>query len=400
MKGAEVALVDGLKVKVGSGDACDIVVADRSLDETAFELDVTAAGVTLTRPSGEAKALAPFEVVAFGTTAVAVGPAEGRWKALVWPKPAEEAAPAAPAKPAEPAKADDSDKPRKSRRSFGCLVWLVVLLLLGVAAWYFWPRVAVKCPRAEECRVTACSRMRAYWTAGCEKAVDWSRRGYAWAGGKVEKPAPAPVVLPTLEEIAADHGLRLVTEDGVKTLKGNCTRRTERFAIRALALASDPFVRFDLTDDESLKAAADELLFVVTEGAVKVVSASNRVVTLAGVQPTAAQFEKTVRSLNADVPGIERLETAGVRIGRPAAVEAPVEAAADGTPPAAAPKAKALARKDYPIAGLLVSPYPCVVMRNGLRLAEGAQIGSALIERIEADRLVLKEGSVTFEWRP
>mgnify|MGYP003314270966 CR=1 FL=1 len=63
MKGAEVALVDGLKVKVGSGDSCDIVVADRSLDEVAFELDATESGVTLTRPSGETQLLAPFEVV-------------------------------------------------------------------------------------------------------------------------------------------------------------------------------------------------------------------------------------------------------------------------------------------------------------------------------------------------
>ena len=419
MKGAEVALVDGLKVKVGSGDSCDIVVADRSLDEVAFELDVTEGGVTLTRPSGETQVLVPFEVVAFETTAIAVGPAEGKWKSLVWPKPVETVPPPSPATGADKEEkregkesettAEEAPRARthrgtKGRRGVGCLVALVILVLLGFAVWYFWPKVVEKCPKAEDCRVTICDKMRAWCAVGCEKTSDAARRGYAWTRGQFEKPEPVPVVVPTLEEIAADHGLCLETNDVVKTLKGNCARRTERFAIRALALASDPSVKFDLTDDESLKTAADELLFVVTEGAVKAVSASNRVVTLVGAQPTAAQFEKVVRSLNADVPGIERLVTSGVRIGRSAT---PVESSAgtdavasDTTDSAVAPQVKAVARRDYPIAGLLVSPYPCVVMRNGLRLAEGAQIGTSVIERIEADRLVLRDGTVTFEWRP
>jgi len=45
-------------------------------------------------------------------------------------------------------------------------------------------------------------------------------------------------------------------------------------------------------------------------------------------------------------------------------------------------------------------PYPCVVLRTGLRLAEGAQIGTATIVRIEADRLILRDGKTEFAWRP
>ena len=53
MKGAEIALVGGTRVKVGASDACDIVVADATLGEVAFELDVTESGVTLIRPDGK-----------------------------------------------------------------------------------------------------------------------------------------------------------------------------------------------------------------------------------------------------------------------------------------------------------------------------------------------------------
>ena len=60
MKGAEIALVPGTRVKVGSADSCDIVVADASLPGVAFELDVTDSAVTLILPAGDAKTMHPF----------------------------------------------------------------------------------------------------------------------------------------------------------------------------------------------------------------------------------------------------------------------------------------------------------------------------------------------------
>ena len=60
----------------------------------------------------------------------------------------------------------------------------------------------------------------------------------------------------------------------------------------------------------------------------------------------------------------------------------------------------AVGRPGNLIAGILTAPYPCVVMRNGHRVMEGAQIGTAILEKIEADRLVLSEAGKTFEWRP
>ena len=158
---------------------------------------------------------------------------------------------------------------------------------------------------------------------------------------------------------------------------------------------------FDLTDDESLKASSDELLFVVTEGALKAVAASNRVVTLSGYAPSSAELERAIRALNADVPGIDRLETSAIQVGgTPPVAVAKTKFAAPGVKATTPARAAAVARRDYPIAGIITKPYPLVVMRNGLRLAEGAQVGTATIERIEEDKLILREGKTTFEWTP
>ena len=203
------------------------------------------------------------------------------------------------------------------------------------------------------------------------------------------------------------HNLTLAKDGGRPVLGGNLRRRTERLAIRALALAADPLVRLDLTDDESLKTSADELLFACTDGQLKAVAASNRVVTLRGYVPDAAALERTIRALDADVPGIDRLDTSRVMVGGPA--PEPKEAVEEDEPETPTPVLKkkrvpkrklSAARPDYPVAGVLTKPYPCVVLRNGMRLCEGALIGTAEIIKIEADRLTLRESGRTFEWEP
>ena len=430
MRGAEIALVEGLRVSVGSGDDCDIVLADGSLPAHAFELDVTATSVTLVR-GDETQTLTPFEVVDVGTTAFAVGPAVGEWPenlargARARPvadatgaKPGELAADATGrlaadatgakpgaagansdatgAKPssgeggARPDEAGASPASRACRRGrgFGCLVVVVLLLLLVGLLYFFWPRVRTACPAAETARVSVVEHSLRAW----EGAKGLCRAAYA----RCAKSAPvAAAPGPSLAEIAAQYALTLTERDGAPLLAGHLRRRTERLAIRSLALADSPNVRFDLTDDESLKAAADELLFVVTEGALKAVAASNRVVTLVGRIPTSAALEKAVRALNADVKGIARLVTDGVSVGGPLPT-------ATADEPATAPKRRVAkpSAPDYPIAGILTAPYPCVVLRNGTRLTEGASLGTAVLVTIAADKLTLKDGGSVIEWRP
>ena len=401
LKGAEVALVDGRRVSLGSDDACDIVVGDAALAAQACELDVSGTGVTVLTPDGAATALKPFEVRTFGTTAFAVGPVDQPWGDLVYPPPEAPDAPVpAPSEPsAEPEAAEPppAEAEAAPKRRHGCLGTLLVLLLLLVGA-----LALLHCCRASiEARCPQVARFRAEVESAAQKG--WAATQGLWARWfGTARPASAPVAKgPALPELAAQHGLALVETNGVRQLAGNVRRRTERLAIRALALADDPSVQFNLTDDETLRASADELLFVVTEGALKATAASNRVVTLAGYAPSAAKLERALRALAADVPGIERVETKAVQVGGPAPAGTVAAEVAPDAPKGGRPRAgQERKRTVEPIAGILMHPYPCVVLRTGLRLAEGAQIGTATIVRIEADRLILRDGKTEFAWRP
>jgi len=413
MKGAEIALVEGVAVSFGSGDDCDIVVHDATVPARACEFEVDASGVRIAVGGGTAEPLPPFEIRSFGTTSLAVGPVSGAWQELIKPvRPAVERADPEPVsaeeKPAsrpqeeETSRSDGSATPRKRRT--GCLAFVLLLILLIAAvilAWFFWPKVIERCPKAEEIRVTCVEKVKS-WCASFRKQ---------------DAPASAKPVAPkqSLVEIARDHHLVLtnysLSSINYPLLSGNLARRTERLAVRALALAADPSVKFDLTDDETLFAAASELIFACSDGALKVDAAAKRVVTLSGYAPSTAALEKALRALNADVKGIEKADTTRVRVGGtpPKAVaktpfvreqppgEHPVVAIPAHTPEPPAPKP---ATRDYPIAGILTEPYPCVVMRNGLRLVEGAQIGKAVLLKIEADKLTLEDGGRKVEWKP
>lgn len=402
MRGAEVVLIAGTRVKVGTSDECDIVLADASLAPVAFELDVAESSVTLITPDGTQRPLDQFEICDFGTTAVAIGPADAPWGELKRPvktfgpaeaapgeAPAagEESAPAAAESgSAEPA-AEGSDAKRTGRRRSGCigciLTLVIVLATLAAIAWLLWT----------------------FWPPA---------RGYVeglLGGGSGEEGESKAVEQYRAEEklslsdIASQHGLELSEDNGRPVLKGNLRKRTERLAIRALALAADPACAFEVTDDETMLTSSQELLFAFTEGAIKAVAATNRTVVLTGFAPSPSSLERAIRALDKDVRGIEKLDTSQVTVGG----IAPVEVAetsfvkemdvvvkdvkkADGE--------VAVGRPGNLIAGILTAPYPCVVMRNGHRVMEGAQIGTAILEKIEADRLVLSEAGKTFEWRP
>jgi len=408
MSGAEIALVEGLRVRVGSDANCDVVLADAALPGTAFDLDVSADAVSLVR-GDDVKTLVPFEVFGIGTSEFVIGPADSPWEPL---KRREEAASGKRTEDdgkgtedgegsgeegvPSPSSESGEDAPGGSR---GILAWCCVLVgLLAVvlaAVWFFRTRIAERCPKAESARL---------------ECVDWIRSASASRDGRAASVAESGL---TLADIARQYGLILTNRtasspvrppspDGHPLLKGNLARRTERMAIRSLAQSVDPQVRFELTDDETLSAAAGELLFVVTEGAIKAASATNGVVTLVGHAPSASSLERTIRALDADVKGVERIVTTGVSVGGLApAAESPAfpeAASARKVPRSRGTKTNPV--RDYPIAGILTKPYPMVVLNNGMRLVEGAQVADAVVERIGADRLVLRSGSTTFEWKP
>ena len=377
--GAEIALVEGVRVTIGSADSCDIVLADPTLPAEACAIEASADSVALTPSGAEPETLEPLRVRFFGSTALAVGPADAPWGPLVWEAPAaaeppagdsEEARPeSAPSKEAdaeatdrpaaEPAAKDSEDKPRRSLvHRIGCLILLLLFLVL--AAWLLTRRWAEPAMPPEN------------------------------EAGSVPEASAAG-----LADIAARYGLALVETNGTTLVRGDFATRAERLAATAELYEAQPGVSLDLADRETLLSTSADLLQAATEGAMKIADVTNRVAVLAGRAPDPAFLRATVEALRADIPRLSGADTAAV------VLDSPVATASSGSPLVARPSSPARQAPRLPLCGIVLQPYPCLVLQNGQRLAVGAEVGGHKIERIARDRITLRRGEEEpLEWTP
>ena len=413
-KGAEIALVEGVAVTLGKADECDIVLADPTLPDAPFTLEATASGVML-----DGSVLEPFHVKTAGSTAFAVGPADAVWGDLVKERAPEtgegekggdtghETSHEPPAEghgeessaPEESSSAPETEPETSPKRRFGCLGCLlgliVLLLLLACLCWFF--RDMLK-PRIE--RLLG----RAGMTEGTEGPRAGAAEGEADAQGRISPSSG-------LSAIAAKYGLSFSNKDGRERLFGNLRTRSERLSATAEAYAEQPGVDLDLSDDESFGTAAADALFTLTEGALKVVAATNRVLSIAGVSPSAVALKKTLQALNDDVPRLRNVDVSGVKFMGLGVVPASLSSAGSSAPvaqPVVRPAGRAArpAAQDrkpepsFPVCGILTAPYPCLVMKNGTRIFEGATIGDSTILKITSDSVVVTNANGRFTWKP
>ena len=403
LRGSEIALVVGTKVSVGCGDKCDILIADSTLGDVAFELDVTDEDVTITLPDGTAKTMLDYEVKEIGSSAFAVGPAEGEWQEIVWPEKRSEE-PAAEvkderletedAKPEdvrpEPEDAKPEAEDAKPASRVSCLVSLVIfLLLIAVLVWLLWHF-------REDSRVVS---VREKTVCLYEKSVALWR---GWFPDRKAEAAKVEAERPSLSDVAAKYALTLTETDGRPTLSGNFRTRQERLRATADAYMAMPGTELDLTDDESLFAATEDLLRLVTDGRISVDAAENRVVVLKGNAASADALHDILVALNADVPGIVRADCRQVVCGSGKSEEEYGEDVPD-LPGITRPPRKmkrSSVSPNLPICGILTTPYPCLIMKNGMRIMEGGEFGGCIVERITSDAVTLRNNSGSFEWRP
>ena len=398
-KGAEIALVEGVAVTLGKGEDCDIVLADPTMPEAPITVEASADGVAV---GGEP--LESFSVKTFGATSFAVGPADAPWGELKRPKAeVREEETVDKEEPSEPPNHQNTEPPnpqnteppndqdtepssRKRGGCFGCLLaFLVFLLVLAVLLWFF--RDAVK-PHAE----SLWEKMR----AGRSTADD----------SPTVQTSSSDARLSNLREIAAKYELSLVESNGQVRVSGNLKTRRDRLAATAEAYGALPGVELDLSDDESLRASADDALFTLTEGAIKVVAATNRVISIAGSSASPLSLKKTLEALNADLPKLRNVDASGVVIS-PAMARADGNEAGDGeqakgtfAPRAPRRTSKKPSSPTLPVCGILTTPYPCLVMRDGRRIMEGAAIADSVIVEIGADCVTLTNSTGRFTWKP
>lgn len=396
-RGAEIALVEGVAVTLGKGDECDIVLADSTLPEEPLSIEATGDAVTV---NGEQ--LEQFAVKTLGATSFAVGPADAPWGELKWPAKGEisrkDAEPKGKETQAEEAhgeedlrdsatpreeKADAPEPEKKKHGCLGCLVVLVLLvLLLGVLAWLF--------------RAT----VRPY----AEKVLAYARESLHVGGGTGGAGMGAALPM-TLSEVASSYGLELEENDGQAKLSGNLKTRAERLRATAEAYEARPGVDLDLSDDESFRASADDALFTITEGAIKAVAATNRVLSIAGTSSSPFALKRILESLSADLPKLRDIDATGVAYGMVPGNEKSEEGDGDdGETPIGVFHARRRTSKakepSLPVCGILTAPYPCLVMRDGSRVLEGAALDGNVIVKIEADAVTVTNATGRFTWKP
>ena len=396
-RGAEIALVEGVAVTLGKGDECDIVLADSTLPEEPLSIEANGDAVSV---NGEQ--LEQFAVKTLGATSFAVGPADAPWGELKWPAKGEisrkDAEPQGKETQAEEThgeedlrdsatpreeKADAPEPEKKKHGRLGCLVVLVLLvLLLGVLAWLF--------------RAT----VRPY----AEKVLAYARESLHVGGGTGGAGMGAALPM-TLSEVASSYGLELEENDGQAKLSGNLKTRAERLRATAEAYEARPGVDLALSDDESFRASADDALFTITEGAIKAVAATNRVLSIAGTSSSPFALKRILESLSADLPKLRDIDATGVAYGMVPGNEKREEGDGDdGETPIGVFHARRRTSKakepSLPVCGILTAPYPCLVLRDGSRVLEGAALDGNVIVKIEADAVTVTNATGRFTWKP
>jgi hypothetical protein len=387
-KGAEIALVEGVAVTLGKSDTCDIVLADTTLGDEPLVIEASADGVTL---GGET--IEPFHVTMCGSTAFAVGPSDSPWGELVWqsseapkredteePEHQEEKRDEGGEAPPDPS--DGKGESEKKRHGcLGCLVVAVVLLLiLAGLGWYFREWLE---PRVKELvgRVVHNAPPDAAETATPHDAV----------GGK-----------DLLASLVARYGLSTTNRNNRAVLVGNFKTRAERLAATAEAYSAKPGIELDFADDESLKTAVADTLALVGETKMCVSSVTGRVAVLSG---KVTNLRQTLEAISADVPKVVNVDVAGIVVANDGVVQE-TDMDDDGLreEPGASHRRrrtkKASVVSPLPICGILTMPYPCLVLRDGRRVMEGAPVGDSIVLKIEADSVTLTNSTGRFTWKP
>ncbi len=395
--GAEIALTVGTTVSFGRGDNCDIVLTDAALGEKAFDLEVTNERVMMLFPDGNQARLEPFHVRTVGTTALVIGPAEGAWKPLVREEEAtvKSSSRASVAEDSETrdetAQKQKTEKPKKGRSKIGCFFAFLLLVLIIACAVFWWlkPEKVSGWTNGRSERVIAVCHP--YWVIARDTVVEWCKSEETKAA---EARAREPVE--TLDDVVKAYGLKADEKPsgGVK-VTGDFPTRVERLQATARIYRVSPGAELDFSDHESLVVAIENVLALVTENRVKLASVSNRMAKLTGVVASTHELRKVLEAISRDVPKLERADCSGVRAG---GIVSPVEE--DKVPRSARVAVKEKTDPTLPIVGILVAPYPCLVLQNGARVMEGARFGEWTVRRITADSVELGGASGSFTWRP
>lgn len=430
--GLEIALAEG-KVTFGSGESCDIVLDDATLPEKAFTLETIGDQVSLLKEGEEAKAVELYTIFTVGEMEFAIGIEGKRWPKLIREGVGEGVGVEnGVGVGVEEPKLEEikADEPKKKRRGCGCFTVIVLIVLAFIGGWYLAQRynaeVKVIVDEAKEFSYDkidkeavkhyydlAKDKSAEYYAIGKDKTSGWFDKLKTKMPWYVEEVDPSTLPPPrTLEDVAKDHGLTLTTEGNVTTLAGNFVKRIDKVAAMQDAYEVDSLVKLDFSDDESLRSGVEDTLLTISEGKIKAVEAKDRAVKLVGKVATKAELVRIVTAICADVANVSSIDDSGVVVEElkkveeekkaVAKVEAEEKKVANVQPKEEKRKVekKTVSSPNCPISGIITSPYPCIIMRDGSRAIEGAYVGEWLVVKIEANQVKFRKNGKEVTWRP
>jgi hypothetical protein len=116
-----------------------------------------------------------------------------------------------------------------------------------------------------------------------------------------------------------------------------------------------------------------------------------------------------LEAIRADVPHVRDVDCTRVKLGETNGMtEVPESVSGASVKPSVKGVKTARVRQDkrkstapkMPVVGVLTVPYPCLVLKDGSRVTEGAEFGGFIIDKIGVDTVRIKGPEGTFEWRP
>ncbi|MBR0459993.1 MAG: hypothetical protein IJJ26_12205 [Victivallales bacterium] len=390
--GAEIELADGA-VLFGSADSCDIVLADAAVPPEAFVLETSDAGVACkVLPDGEARQVELYTLQNVAGISFAIGEIGAPWPEIKEPappaeekpaeekpaeeKPAGEAEPerSAPS-PAESAKPAEAPQPKRGKLG-GCLLMLLCFVFGFVLALVLYAMFGTETLASQ-------NGWRSAWERLCKKC-----------GKDTDKTAKEAQKQPTitLEGWAKKHNLTIEENDGVKKISGNFEKRSEKLDAVAMAYRLAPQAVVDISDDETLRSGVEAVLFTVTENRIELREASNRKVVLDGKAKSKDELLNTVAAICTDVNHVRVVDDTSVECEDGARTEIPTVFL-----PVAEDKKK---DPEFPVTGIITTPYPCLLLKDGSRASIGAMIGTFRVEKIEPDQVILSQGEEEIIWKP
>ena len=346
--GAQALLPEGVRIAVGRADDCDIILADDTLPAKACEIEVSSSGAAeLFSYDGTDEELKFFRVKYLSqATAIAVGPEAGAWDELEYPAEGKVEEPSAgadaPAEPREPPPA------RSGRRR-------IAGALLGLLAPVF-------------------------------AAAMLLRANFVQEAPSDPMPLRHPDPRAELEEAARRYNLAVREESGRPVVFGVLATFEERVEAEACLRRAMRGARLEIGDDESVLGAAAEVLSLVGASGLSAESSKGGVLSLKGTVSGKVELMRILEAIRADVPHLKDVACAKVAVTGSFPKSAPVKAA--GTVPAAK------------VAGIIARPHPCIILKDGTRLAEGSEVGGFSIERISAESVLVRSADGVVRWEP